>query len=71
MTPLTLLNVNKAVGGGIFGQFSTRSRRRRLFRRAFQHSFRPEVVNVVSDVISGMVIDPTGMKVRVKFGDSW
>ena len=33
----------------------------------FRCSFRPEVV---IDVISGAVVDPTGVKVRVKFGDS-
>ena len=31
------------------------------------NNFRPEVH---SDVISGVLVDPTGMKVRVKFGDS-
>ena len=35
----------------------------RHFRRFFRCSFRPEVV---SDVISGVVVDPTGMKVRGK-----
>ena len=30
-------------------------------------NFRPEVP---SDIISGVVVDPAGVKVRVKFGDS-
>ena len=42
----------KAVLGGIFDCF-------------FRCSFRPEVV---SDVISGAVVDSTDVKVRVKFG---
>ena len=37
------------------------------FSTIFQNNFRLEVV---SDVISGVVVDPTDMKVRVKFGDS-
>ena len=41
--------------GVIFGRFSN------------VHNFRPEVR---SDVISGVIIDPTGVKVCVKFGDS-
>ena len=32
----------------------------------FQDNFRPEVV---SDVISGVVVESTGMKVNVQFGD--
>ena len=37
------------------------------FRRVFRGNFRPEVV---SDVMSGVVVDPTGLKFRVQFGDS-
>ena len=33
----------------------------------FHHNVRPEVG---SDVISGVVVDPTGIKIRVEFGDS-
>ena len=40
---------------------------RRHFRRFFRCSFRLEVA---SDVISGVFVDPTSLKVRVKFGDS-
>ena len=36
------------------------------FSTVFRCNFRPEVV---SDVIAGAVADPTGLKVRVKFGD--
>ena len=39
----------------------------RHFRRFFRCSFRPEVF---SDVKSGVVVDPMGVKVPVKFGDS-
>ena len=47
----------EAVGGVIFGRFSN------------VNNFRTEVG---SDVISGeVVVDPTGLKVRVKFGVSW
>ena len=44
----------EAVGGGIFDGF-------------FLDNFRPEVD---SQVISGLIVDPTGMKVPVKLGDS-
>ena len=43
------------MGGVISGRFSN------------VDNFRPEVD---SDVIFGVVIDPTGMKVPIKFGDS-
>ena len=33
----------------------------------FQDNFRPEVA---SDVVSDAVVEPTGMKVSLKFGDS-
>ena len=46
----------KAVGGGIFDPFSN------------VDNFRPDIF---SDVMSGVVIEPTGLKVRVKFVDSW
>ena len=36
------------------------------FSMAFPDNFRAEVV---SDVISAMITEPTGVKVRVKFGD--
>ena len=45
----------KAVGGSIYQPFSNFD------------NFRPEVD---SEIISGVVIDPTGAKVSVKFGDS-
>ena len=45
----------EAVGGVIFSPFSN------------VDSFRLEVYN---DVISGVVVDPMGMKVPVKFGES-
>ena len=38
-----------------------------IFDGYFQDKFLPEVV---SDVTSGVVVDPSGVKVRVKFGDS-
>ena len=38
-----------------------------IFYVSFQDNFRPEVV---SDVISGVVVDPADVKVFVKFGDS-
>ena len=41
--------------------------RHRQFSTIFRCSFRPKVV---SDVISGVVVDPTGLKVCVKFGYS-
>ena len=54
-TVLEIYN-SEAVGGVIFDRFSN------------VDNFRPEVD---SDVISGVVIvDPTGVKIRVKFGDS-
>ena len=46
---------SEAVGGVIFGPFSN------------VDDFRPEAY---SDVISGVVIESTGVKVHVKFGDS-
>ena len=46
---------SEAVGFGIFDRFL---------------NFDNCQLEVVSDVISGVVIDPTGVKVRVKFGDS-
>ena len=46
---------------------STWSRMRRHFRRFFHCSFRPEAV---SDIISSVVVDPTRLKVPIKFGDS-
>ena len=36
------------------------------FSTVFRSSFRPEVYN---DVISGVAVEPTGLEVRVKFGD--
>ena len=45
----------EAVGGGIFDFF------------CFQDNFQPEVVG---DAKSGVVVEPTGMKVRVEFVDS-
>ena len=39
----------------------------RHFLVFFRCSFRPEVV---SDVIFGILVDPAGLKVPVKFGDS-
>ena len=44
-----------AIRGDIFGRFANFDR------------YRPEVAR---DVISGVVVDPTGLKVHVKFGDS-
>ena len=46
---------SEAVGCVIFGPYSN------------VDNFRPEVR---SDVISGGVVDPTSLKVRVKYGDS-
>ena len=46
---------SEAVGCGIFGPFSN------------DDNFRPEVY---SDVMSSVVVDLTGVKVRVKYGDS-
>ena len=46
---------SKAVGGGIFGFFPN------------VDNFRPEAV---SDVITSVVVDLTGMKALVEFGDS-
>ena len=37
------------------------------FSTDFRGSFRPEVV---SDVISGRIVDPTSVKLHIKFGDS-
>ena len=45
----------EAVGSGIFDRFWN------------VHNFRPEEY---SDVISGVVVDTTGVKAPVKFGDS-
>ena len=44
----------KAVGGGIFNSF-------------LRDNLQPEIV---SDVISGVIVDQTGTDVREKFGDS-
>ena len=40
---------------------------RRHSRRIFRGNFRSEAD---SDVIYGVVVEPSGMKIRVKFGDS-
>ena len=40
---------------------------RHAFSRVFRNNLRPEVG---SDVISGLVVELTGVDVRVKFGDS-
>ena len=45
----------EAVGGDIFGSLSN------------VDNFRLEVY---ADIVSGTVVDPTGMKAHVKFGDS-
>ena len=45
----------KTLGGGIFSPFSN------------VDNFRPEIFE---DVQSGVVVEPVGMKVSVKFGDS-
>ena len=54
---LTCLEINdyEGVGGGIFGRFSN------------VNNFRPKVA---SDVLSSMVVEPTGTKAPVKLGDS-
>ena len=46
---------SETVGGGIFNRFV---------------NFNNCQLEVVSDVISGVVVDPTGMKASVNFGDS-